>query len=334
MKTIRWGFIGCGAVTERKSGPGFQRAENSTVTKVMRRSGEKAADYARRHKIPAWTDDAENLVHDSDVDAIYVATPPGSHLRYTRMAAAAGKPVYVEKPMARSYLECEQMVTACREAQVPLFVAYYRRTLPRFIEVKEWLSQDRIGDIHSVSILQTQPPSADDTNRNAPPWRLNSDLSGGGKFVDLACHTLDILDFLLGPISDISGEADNRGGLYPVEDTVSARFRFASGIPAVGLWSYIAHETIDRVEILGSCGKITISTFGNSPILLVSRQEAESLVIPNPDPIQQPLIQSIVDQLNGCGICPSSGESAARTSLVMDRILHKWRDTSRVSFPY
>src|SRR6185436_2348451 len=97
MDTIRWGAIGCGDVCEVKSGPGFQKAAGSQLVAVMRRDRDKAADFARRHGVPRFYADAEALIADPEVNAIYVATPPSTHMLYTKMAAAAGKPVYVEK---------------------------------------------------------------------------------------------------------------------------------------------------------------------------------------------------------------------------------------------
>ena len=132
MKTIRWGIIGCGDVTEVKSGPALQKADHSALVAVMRRNGQLAEDFARRHGVPQWYDDAAALIHDPAVDAVYIATPPSSHKEYTLMSAAAGKPVYVEKPMARNTAECQAMIAACHKANVPLFVAYYRRALARF----------------------------------------------------------------------------------------------------------------------------------------------------------------------------------------------------------
>ena len=126
VERVRWGIIGVGNVTESKSGPGFQRAERSELVAVMRRNGDLAADYARRHDIPRWYDDADELINDPDVDAVYVATPPDSHRDYAVRVAQAGKPVYVEKPMARTALECEDMIAACDEAGVGL----YRGLLP------------------------------------------------------------------------------------------------------------------------------------------------------------------------------------------------------------
>src|SRR5690348_3615465 len=114
MHTIRWGIIGVGDVTEIKSGPAFYKADHSQLVAVMRRNGDKARDFAERHDVPHWYDDADALIHDEEVDAVYIATPPDSHESYTLKVAAAGKPVYCEKPMARTYAECQVMVEACQ----------------------------------------------------------------------------------------------------------------------------------------------------------------------------------------------------------------------------
>ena len=86
---IRWGIIGCGDVTEVKSGPGFKQAANSALVAVMRRDAGKAADYARRHNVPRWYANADELLADPNVDAISIATPPSSHAQLALQAAAA-----------------------------------------------------------------------------------------------------------------------------------------------------------------------------------------------------------------------------------------------------
>src|SRR5712692_5856338 len=194
MRTIRWGIIGCGDVTEVKSGPAFQRANNSSLVAVMRRTGDLARDYAQRHGVPRWYDNAEALINDSEVDAVYIATPPSSHKEYTLMSAAAGKPVYVEKPMALNFEECQTMIEACRKADVPLFVAYYRRALARFLKIKELVDNRAIGDARFVNITFYQPIASEDLNSQILPWRVIPEVAGGGRFVDLASHMLDFLD--------------------------------------------------------------------------------------------------------------------------------------------
>ncbi len=324
MKTIRWGIIGCGDVTEVKSGPGFQKATNSSLVAVMRRSGELAADYARRHGVSRWYDDAEALINDPEVDAVYIATPPDSHKPYTLAAAAAGKPVYVEKPMARNYAECQAMIEACQSAGVPLFVAYYRRALPRFLKVKALVESGAIGQVRAVSVKLHQPPRTDLDPQNLP-WRVIPEIAGAGLYLDLASHTLDFLDYVFGPIRSVAGFAANQGDLYPAEDIVTGSFVFASGVQGVGSWCFTGFEQADSNEIVGQKGKITFSSFTDDPVVLTTAEGVTPFEIDHPPHVQQPLIQTIVDELNGQGTCPSTGESGARTSWVMDQMLQAYR---------
>lgn len=327
MKTIRWGIVGCGDVTESKSGPAFAKASHSALVAVMRRDGDKAADYARRHHVPKWYDDGRKLIHDLDVDAVYVATPPQTHEHYVALAAQAGKPVYVEKPMARSYDECLRMVQVCREAGVKLFVAFYRRSLPRFLKVKELIDAGAIGRVCLVSVRLYQPAATEDLDPANLPWRVKPEIAGAGRFLDLASHTLDLLDFFLGPIRQAKGHASNQAGLYPAEDIVAGSFAFESGALGTGIWCFTAGHNEDVVEIVGDKGRITFATFGfaNEPVRLETAKGAGEFVIPHPPHIQQPMIQAIVDELNGQGHSPSTGETGVRTSRVMDQMLFDWR---------
>ena len=328
MPTIRWGIIGCGNVTEVKSGPGFQKADNSNLVAVMRRTGALAQDYARRHGVAKWYDEAGALINDPDVEAIYIATPPDTHKEYTLQSARAGKPVYVEKPMALNFAECQEMIAACQAAGVPLFVAYYRRALARFLKIKELLEAEAIGEIRFISMTLYQPLRPDELDPDTLPWRVRPEIAGGGRFVDLAAHTLDFLDFVVGPIRSAQGMASNQAGKFPAEDIVSGVFEFEAGIQGMGTWCFSAYDEVDRTEIVGSTGKISFSTFDDSPVVLTSRQGVTEFAIDYPPHVQQPLIQTVVDALNGTATCPSSGESAARTTWVMDQLLQSYRDRS------
>lgn len=321
MRTIRWGIIGCGDVTEIKSGPAFQKASHSRLTAVMRRSGELARDYARRHAVPRWYDNAEALIHDPEVDAVYIATPPAFHKEYTLLSARAGKPVYVEKPMARNFEECQTMIQVCREARVPLFVAYYRRALSRFLKVKELIDAQAIGKPRFVHTTLCQPLTPEELNPQTLPWRVIPEMAGGGRFVDLASHMLDFLDYLLGPIRAVQGFASNQGGKYPAEDIVTGTFVFESGVHGSGSWCFTGSDRLDFTQIVGDQGRIAYSTFDAQPVVLTTPKGVTEFSCEYPPHIQQPLIQSVVDELNGVGTCPSTGESAARTSWVMDQML-------------
>lgn len=321
MKTIRWGIIGCGNVTEVKSGPGFQQAEHSCLQAVMRRQSDLARDYAARHNVPQWYDRAEDLIDDPDVDAVYIATPPHMHKHYTCLAAAAGKPVYVEKPMALDHAECQAMIQACQEAGVPLFVAYYRRALPRFLKIKQMIETGVLGEIRCVNVTLYKQIDREERDPDSLPWRVCPEISGGGHFVDLASHMLDFLDYALGPIESVQGRSSNQAGLYPAEDLVTGSFTFQCGVQGTGLWCATSENYLDRTEIVGSEGTLTYATFGNDPVLLTTESGTEELLLTNPVHIQQPLIQTIVNTLNGQGQCPSTGDTAARTSWVMDQFL-------------
>ena len=320
-RVIRWGIIGCGDVTEVKSGPGFQKASHSALVAVMRRDGARARDYAARHGVARWYDDADALIGDPGVDAVYVATPPHVHHEYVVRCAAAGKPVYVEKPMAMNAVECEAMIAACRAAGVPLFTAYYRRAMPKFVRIKALLDAGRIGEVRAVHTVLHKPHVA---VPGSLPWRVDPRIAGGGLFVDLAPHTLDFLDYALGPIAAVTGSAANQGGHYPAEDVVSARFTFAAGAHGVGVWTFAAGCDIDRTEIVGSAGRLAFSTFGDDPILVESAAATETIEVARPPHVQQPLIQTIVDTLRGQGSCPSTGESALRTTRVTDAVLRDY----------
>lgn len=325
MKTIRWGIIGCGNVTEVKSGPGFQKAQNSALVAVMRRNAALAEDYARRHGVPRWYTDADALIHDPEVDAVYVATPPSSHREYTLAVARAGKPVYVEKPMALSLAECEEMIQACQAAAVPLFVAYYRRALPRFLKVKELVEDGAIGQVRFVRVLLQKVATSAEADPATRPWRLVPAISGGGHFVDMGSHMLDFLDFVLGPIRRVHGLAANQAGLYEAEDAVAAAFEFASGVQGVGVWNSVTGGEADEIEFVGSRGRLSFSCFGTEPPVLTTDAGTQPIPVETPAHVQQPLIQTVVDELNGVGRCPSTGVSAARTTWVMDEILRQYR---------
>jgi predicted dehydrogenase len=324
MRTIRWGIVGCGDVTEVKSGPGFQKAAHSNLVAVMRRSGELARDYAQRHNVPRWYDSAAALINDPEVDAVYVATPPSSHKEYALMSAQAGKAVYVEKPMALNFAECEEMISACRSASVPLLVAYYRRALPRFLKIKDLVDSGAIGTVRFVNITFYQPVASEDLDSQKLRWRVRPEVGGGGHFVDLASHMLDFLDYVFGPVAAVHGFASNQAGKYPAEDIVTGTFIFESGAHGVGTWCFTASEKIDLTEIVGSEGKISYSTFDASPVRLTTAAGVTEFPFEYPPHIAQPLIQTVVDALIGAGKCPSTGESAARTSWVMDRMLGQW----------
>ena len=315
MPEIRWGIIGCGDVTELKSGPAFNKVAGFKLEMVMRRDAAKAADYARRHGVPRWTCDADQLISDPSIDAVYIATPPSSHRFYALKAAAAGKPAYVEKPMAMNRAECQDMVDAFDQAGLPLFVAYYRRSLPRFETVRRWILEGRIGKPRHIHWGLTRPAGS------SAIWRVDPAIAGGGHFVDLASHGLDLFMHHLGDIAEVGGVATNQQGFYAAEDSVAASWRFAGGVTGSGFWNFASHTATDQVVLHGDKGRIDYAIFDDVPLKLVTEAGEESLAVPHPAHVQQPHIENIRRHLAGEARFPALGREAAKVSAVMDRIL-------------
>ena len=322
---VKWGFIGCGEATEKKSGPAFSMIKDSEVVAVMSRDARKAAAYAKKNNIRRWYDDAQLLIGDEDVNAIYIATPPSSHATFAIMAMKAGKPVYIEKPMAATYEDCARINRISRETGVPCFVAYYRRYLPYFQLVKKMIKEGKIGNVLNVQIRFAQPPRAMDYNNGNLPWRVQANIAGGGYFYDLAPHQLDLLQDIFGCILEVEGFKSNRGKLYEVEDTVSACFKFEDGLPGSGSWCFVAYESAkeDRIEVVGDKGTLCFSVYTYEPIRLHTDHGVEEFLPKNPDYVQLPLIQAVVEHLQGKSICTCDGISATPTNWVMDKILNK-----------
>ncbi|MDD7318136.1 MAG: Gfo/Idh/MocA family oxidoreductase [Prevotella sp.] len=327
MKQIRWGFIGCGEVTEKKSGPAFREVEGSDIVAVMGRDTNKTRMYAERHLIPKWYTDASELIEDRDVNAVYIATPPSSHATFAIMSMKAGKPVYVEKPLASSYDDCARINRVSENTGVPCFVAYYRRYLPYFMKVKSLVESGAIGKVMNVQLRFSCPPRELDYSATASlPWRLQPDIAGGGYFYDLAPHQLDLLQDMFGVIIKAEGICTNRGGLYKAEDTISACFQFESGLPGSGSWCFAGHESSreDRIEIIGDAGMLTFSVFDYSPIEVITSDGATNITVPNPPYVQLPIIKSVIEHLQGLNVCMSTSVSATPVNWVMDRILGKF----------
>lgn len=316
-------MIGTGNVTEKKSAPSFNKIANSRLVAVGNRTPAKAEDYAKRHGIQTWHHDPFDVIHDPNVNVVYISTPPGSHMEYALETIKAGKPVYIEKPMARTWEECEIINQAAEKKGTPVFVAYYRRSLDYFKKVKEVIESRKLGKILNINMQQYFPARDEDYKSHALPWRVIPEDSGGGYFHDVGCHALDILFYIFGYPERVSGMKTSVAGLYEPEDTLGATLLLPNETIVTGSWSFIIPETYrkDRVEVIGDQGKMEFSIFSFDPITLVQGENKETITIIQPEHIQMPLIQTIVSELNGEGTCPSTGKTAAITSRVMDEIL-------------
>jgi predicted dehydrogenase len=289
----------------------------------MRRNAEKAADYAKRHNVPKWYSNTSELINDPEVDAVYVATPPDSHAKYAIEVMRAGKPVYVEKPMARNYSECLEMLKVSEETGMPLRVAYYRRTLPAFLKVKELVENGAIGKPLLVHIKLLKQATERNQKEEEMHWHVFPEIAGAGYFFDLASHQFDYLDFVFGPVKKVSGIAVNRAGLYPAEDTVTGTWEHESGVSGTGSWCFVVDKSSekDQIEIIGEKGRIIFSCFNHGKVAFENEKGVQEFHFTNPENIQYNLVRQIVNELRSEGQCVSTGISAARTGWVLDEMV-------------
>ena len=318
---IRWGIIGCGEVTEVKSGPAYQLTEGFELVAVMRRTEAKAKDYAQRHQVPKYTSHAEELIHDPEIDAVYIATPPDTHKHFGIQVAEAGKIACIEKPLAPSYADSLAIVNAFKQNGVPLFVAYYRRSLPRFLKIKEWIESKKIGEVRHLEWQLCKPPNAIDLSKRYQ-WRTDAVIAPGGYFDDLASHGLDFFTYLFGSVIHASGISLNQQKLYSAKDAVTGVWQHHNGITGMGNWNFGSANAVDKVQIFGSKGRIEFSVFEENSLLLEIKGRIETVRIPHPKHVQQPYVEHIRDHLfDPNKTHPSMGDSALHTSWVMDQIL-------------
>jgi len=324
MSNINWGIIGCGNVTEKKSGQAYNKISCSKLVAVMRRDAVKAEDYAKRHGVGKWYSDAEQLMNDPEVNAVSIATPPAFHLEYAIAALKKGLNVYVEKPVTRNAHEAREMAKAVKQANGHLTVAHYRRALPMFLKVKELLESGTIGEIRTVQIRMWKTSKPDLVANTETNWRVNPELSGGGYFHDLAPHQLDLMLFYFGEPERYHGFSLNQSGLTPADDHVCGQILFKNKVVVNGSWCFnvAESEATDTCEIIGTKGKITFPFFGKYVTLKTETGE-ETTEFTHPQHIQQPMIEKIVNYFKGEGPNPCSIEEAIVLMKIMDSFTGK-----------
>jgi predicted dehydrogenase len=316
---INWGIIGCGDVTEIKSGPAFSKIEGSRLVAVMRRDAEKAADYAKRHKVPKWYSNADELMDDPEINAIYIATPPAFHLSYALTALKKGLNVYVEKPVTLNAAEAKELAAAVKASNAKLVVAHYRRAVPLFLRIKELIDRHIIGEIRTIQIRMWQaanPALIADTDNN---WRLQPAISGGGYFHDLAPHQIDLLLYYFGQPEKYQGYALNQSGSAAADDHVCGQIVFPKDIVVNASWSFNVgeHQQSDLCEIIGTKGSISFAFFGKYVSWKSSGEETTETFI-HPEHIEQPMISQVVSYFNSLQDNPCSVEEAIVCMEIMD----------------
>jgi predicted dehydrogenase len=320
MKELSWGIIGCGDVTEVKSGPAFNKVPHSRLLAVMRRNAEKARDYARRHGVPKWYQDAEDLVNDPGVNAVYIATPPLYHEAYALMCIAAGKPVYIEKPVTLDAASARRIDDAARRSGIKVSIAHYRRQQPLFLKIKDLLDTGAIGKVQTVSLQLFLPHKTSVIAQTEEPWRLDPAVSGGGLFHDLSPHQLDLMLYYFGKVKKMKGMAVNTAGLYEAADTVSGQAYFESGVFFNGSWCFTvpSFQKTDRCTITGSGGILSFSIFDQNPLQMVSDAGEQIFHFDTLQHVQQPMIEQVVRYFLDQAQNPCSTEEGVAVMEVID----------------
>jgi len=324
MEKINWGIIGCGDVTELKSGPAFNKVPNSALVAVMRRDAAKAKDYAQRHGVPRWYDDADKLINDPEVNAIYIATPPSSHEKYSIAAMNAGKAVYVEKPMSLNYSEAINMAAMAADKNSKMVMAHYRREQPFFKKIKELIKENAIGEVRLANLLYCKVPFSKEEltiERNA--WRVDPSIAGGGIFHDLAPHQLDLMLYFFGEVEKVNGIATNQANNYAADDMVAGNILFKNGIAFNGSWCFNTKAEADQCEIIGSEGKISFKVFNNSTILLTTKTNTTSFEFEPLQHVQQPMIAKTVEYFLGRSTNPCTAGEGVEVMRLMEAMVKR-----------
>lgn len=310
-------MIGAGDVTEIKSGPAFNKVDNSVLAALVRRNADKARDYAARHNVPDWYIDAGEMLDRDDINAIYIATPPSTHKEYALAALNAGKDVYLEKPMALNAVESLEILETAKKLGRKLCLAHYRRELPCFKKVKELIDSGVIGDTQYAKLEIFQPEDSAIIAQTEENWRTNAAISGGGLFHDIGPHQIDLMMHYFGPPLNFFGSS--KGKTPEVADIVIGQIEFKKAV-FQGVWNFRAPEPEmrDKCTLLGSSGKIEFS-FYKEHISLDAGEINERFEFSNPENIQLPLIDKVVKYFRGEGDNPCPGEDGIKVMEIIDR---------------
>lgn len=326
MEKINWGMIGCGDVTEVKSGPAFNKVSNSSLVAVMSRSEERVKDYAARHHVPKWYTDAGKLINDEEVNAIYIATPPSSHKQYAQEAIAAGKHVYLEKPMTLNFSEAVTIADAAKAKNIKLVVAHYRREQPMFKKIKQMIAENVVGNISFATLQHYKKPlTKEEVSVPKNAWRIDPSVAGGGLFHDLAPHQLDLMYYFFGDVDKAFGYAIDQTKTYGTDDLVTGNILFRSGVLFNGVWSFNspANEEKDHCEIVGAEGKIAFAVFGEPKIFITKNGNTETILFDVLPHVQQPMINAAVEYFLGKRTNPCSPKEGAVVMKLMDQFTKK-----------
>lgn len=257
MEHLRWGVLSTANIGIEKVIPAIQRAGNAEVVAIGSRDSGRADEAADALGIPSAYGSYEAVLADERVDAVYIPLPNHRHLEWTLAAAAAGKHVLCEKPLALTSADAQAMVDACAASGVVFAEGFMYRHHPTWIEVRELVKSGRIGEVLAI---QTRFGYFNDD-----PANIRNQLeAGGGALMDIGCYAINLSRMLFGGEPDSVQAAIRRDPVDGTDIVTSAILRFGPGQASFVVSTRMEH--VQRVEVLGSRGRIEVEIPFNIPI--------------------------------------------------------------------
>ena len=313
---IRWGIIGCGDVVRKRVAAAIQNDPHSELVALCRRNPEKLAEFCSKFGVDRGSTDANDLINAPDIDALYIATPVHLHHPQTIAAARTGKHVLVEKPMALSTTECDEMIAACRNADVRLGVAYYRPFYPVVQRMSELVQSGEIGTVLSVSAI-TSTPCAMQPDEDGY-WRVIPGEGGGGSLMDVGSHRLELFLRLFGPITGVKAFCGTVAVDYESENVASLALQFESGIQGTLQCFFGTDTDQDEFAILGTKGRLTSRLLNDGPLLIEKNVEREVEQHPPCPNFNSPLIADFVAAILEDRQPTVTGENGREVNRIME----------------
>lgn len=292
---IRWGILGCGDVARRRVARAIIDDSNSQLVAACRRNADKLKDFCDDFDVPRAIVNDEELIAQPDVDAVYIATPVNLHLPQTVAAARAGKHVLVEKPMAMSVTQCDEMISTCAQHGVKLGVAYYRRFYPVVDRMKQIVDAGEIGKVLAVSVV-TGSAFAMEPNDDGY-WRVIPEAGGGGALMDIGSHRLDLMLDMFGEVDEVRSVCSTVAADYESEDCASLVMRFRSGVHGSLQCFFGTSAEPDEFTVVGTAGRLHSNVLNNGDLTILRDGETRTESHPPSSNFNAPLIADFVEAI-------------------------------------
>ncbi len=313
--TINWGIIGCGDVVRKRVAQAIIDEPRSQLLAACRRDEKELARFASEYDVDQTYQDADELIANPDIDAVYIATPVSSHLPQTLAAAAAGKHVLVEKPMAMGTAECRSMIDACAEAGVKLGVAYYRRFYPVVDRMLEIIESGEIGAPMCVNAVT----STSVTKGTEGYWRVEEALSGGGALMDIGSHRINVMLAMFGGVKAVHGVRRTIGDEYSADNAVSFTLEFKSGCLGAVQCFFRNGGDPDEFWVMGSQGRLVCSPLNEGHLGIESDNSREESHPPNAN-FNTPQIADFNDAIEHDRVPRVTGEEGLATNHIIELV--------------